>query len=136
MNTPTVTNIKKNSGNIGVIIVALALFIALVFGAYFFFKNGDEGEETKTPSPSPSPSLSPSGDITAPQTDASQEEVLQTLFKTIDKDNNNVLSFDEMFSEMGPNDLETNTQLFNSLDTDQSSSLSMAEFTSGNIGVQ
>lgn len=134
MNAPIVTNIKKNSGNINVIIVALALFIALVFGAYLFFKRSDDVEETKTPSPSPS--LSPSEDIIAPQSDASQEEVLQTLFKTMDKDNNNVLSFDEMFAEMGPDALETNTQIFNSLDTDQSSSLSMAEFTSGNISVQ
>lgn len=134
MNAPIVTNIKKNSGNINVIIVALAIFIALVFGAYLFFNRSDDVEETKTPSSSPSPS--PSEDIIAPQSDASQEEVLQTLFKTMDKDNNNVLSFDEMFAEMGPDALETNTQIFNSLDTDQSSSLSMAEFTSGNISVQ
>lgn len=134
MNTPLVTNIKKNNGNINVIIVALALFVALVFGAYLFFNRSDDVEETKTPSSSPSPS--PSEDIIAPQSDASQEEVLQTLFKTMDKDNNNVLSFDEMFAEMGPDALETNTQIFNSLDTDQSSSLSMAEFTSGNISVQ
>lgn len=140
MNIPTaVTNIKKNSGNINVIIVALALFIALVFGAYLFFNKNDDNEETKTPSPS-YVSRSPSDNTPAPQSDATQEEILQTLFKTIDKDNNDVISFDEMFAEMGPDateDIRTaNQDIFNSLDTDNSGSLSMAEFTSGNISIQ
>ena len=136
MNTPKV---KNASGDINVIIVVSAVLITLVIGLYFFFQKDDDIEKIKTPSPS-YVSLSPSDNTPAPQEDATQEEILQTLFKTIDKDNNDVISFDEMFLEMGPdaseNTRNTNQQIFNSLDIDNSGSLSMAEFTSGNIKIQ
>ncbi len=134
MNAPKV---KNASGDINVIIVVSVVLIILVIGLYFFFQKDDDIEKIKTLSPS-YVSLSPSDNTPAPQEDATQEEILQTFFKTIDKDNNDVISFDEMFAEMGPDSPEDASRrvIFNSLDVDNSGSLSMAEFVSGNITIQ